>query len=157
MMIPLIFFLITHFYSVSDPGEIYWSPERKLTYSDFKAPIPSITYWAATTTSNVGFSYSTTNDKISGIKVYCAFNSQKSWMKTRTKEVLAHEQLHFDITEFFDGKNQFAELFKSTTTACEEMQTKYDDATNHGVDAEVQQEWKIKVESMLSSVEQYPK
>ncbi len=170
-MIPLLIFLFTHFYQDKNPDQILWSADRKLMYSDFKGEVPNTTSWAATTFSNVGFNYETLNDKITSISVFCSFSISKSWMKNKTQVVLKHEQLHFDITEYFtrkfykealllsnmpDSKSHFKELFEQSTRECEIMQNAYDNETNHGTDGVSQKEWQTKINLLLSSSPSYP-
>lgn len=158
--------------SVETDDEIRWSQRSELGFSDFKGEVPSNTPWAALTSSFIYFTYSTTNGKISTIKVYASFKKKESWMKTNRDDVLAHEQLHFAITEYFARKlysdaQQLKQrsgnispaanaLFQSINSDCDKVQQDYDDETDHGVNAEAQEKWKKKVALMLKDFEAYP-
>ncbi|MEO5675640.1 MAG: hypothetical protein ABIQ74_13435 [Chitinophagales bacterium] len=149
--------------------EIRWKSDKKLTYADFKGRVPSATTWAATTNSMIYFAYQTLNGSVSEINVYSSFIPSKSWIKRKLPEVLAHEQLHFDITEAFarkfyaeaikksygpgDGLNK---LFREVNDECDQLQQLYDDETNHGIVAEEQEKWSLKVRKLLELYEPYP-
>src|SRR4029078_3590622 len=90
--------------SFSLPDDIRWKESGKLSFEDFKGNVPGFTPWAATTSSQISFYYESVNGKLSKVVVYASFNKEKSWMKKKLPEVLAHEQLHFDITEIFARK-----------------------------------------------------
>ncbi|MEP7127288.1 MAG: DUF922 domain-containing protein [Chitinophagales bacterium] len=153
-------------------NEIRWNDRSKIAYDDFKGVVPENSPWAALTASYIYFTYSTTNGKISTVKVYSAFKKNESWMKTNREDVLGHEQLHFAIAEYYTRK-LYADaqllkekpgdisvaankLFKSINEACDQLQQTYDSETEHGVKTEEQARWKKKVESMLDEYEAYP-
>jgi len=153
----------------SPSAEIRWQETRKLTFADFKGAVPAFSSWAATTQSTINFSYSETNGKLSNVIVYASFTPEKSWMRKRIPEVLAHEQIHFDITEVFArkfyhevmnetsfSKEKLRDLFKSENAACEELQQQYDDETEHGTKEEMQEKWKETVSKLLESNAPYP-
>ena len=149
--------------------DIRWQETRKLTFADFKGAVPDYSSWAATTQSNINFSYAEVNGKLSNVVVYASFTPEKSWMRKRLPEVLSHEQVHFDITELFArkfyhevmsgvsfSKEKLRDLFKSENSACDKFQQQYDDETEHGTKEEMQAKWKEKVSTMLQSSEPYP-
>jgi hypothetical protein len=155
--------------SFSSGDEIRWQESRKLTFTDFKGNVPAVTPWAATTSSVISFSYETLNGKLTKVVTHASFDPQKSWMKKKSPEVLAHEQLHFDITEVFTrklyhdiveknsaDKKELTNLFQQKNKECEEMQQQYDDETDHGTIEEAQAKWKEKIAAMLQSEEPYP-
>jgi hypothetical protein len=153
-------------------GEIKWPEGKKLTYSDFEGRVPPNTPWAALTSSNIYFTYQTSNGKLSSFLVYASFRKKNSWIKIKNEAVLNHEQLHFDITETFTRKlykeisllkdshgdipKQVTELFKRINNECDQMQQQYDAETQHGTLPEEQESWKKKVEKMLSDYPPYP-
>lgn len=172
-MTGIIIFLFTLFINPPSEGtnEIRWSADRKLTYSDFKGPVPPSSPWAATTRSNISFSYETVNGKLTNVAVYSTFSRDKSWMKTKIPVVLQHEQLHFDITEVFarrfyadvmkqqdlvNPKEKLNQLFSEANKLCGKMQEQYDSETQHGIVAEEQEEWTTRISEMLKSAVPYP-
>src|SRR5215217_5200987 len=145
--------LFTRIFLNSFADDIRWSEHRHLTYSDFTGPVPSSSHWAATTKSNILFSYDFRNNELHGVVVYSSFTPSKSWMKNKIPAVLKHEQLHFDITELLARKlyaqaseligshvtpEQLKELFKKANADCNDLQNEYDDESEHGVDEEKQ-------------------
>lgn len=152
--------------------EIRWMDRHELTYSDFKGKVPGNTPWAALTSSYIYFTYGTTNGRLTSYKVYASFRKSESWMKIKNEEVLAHEQLHFDISEAFTRKlyaqvqelknksgdipKQASDLFNRMNSECDQTQQLYDEETDHGVNEEEQLKWKKKVEELLSSYDPYP-
>jgi hypothetical protein len=155
-----------------EADEIRWSQKSELDYSDFKGAVPGNTPWAALTTSYIYFTYSTSNGKISTFKVYASFKKNESWMKTARADVLAHEQLHFAITEYFARKlysdaqqlksqsgNVAASanaLFNAVNKECDQMQETYDDETEHGVDIAKQEKWRMRVAGLMKQYDPYP-
>jgi hypothetical protein len=102
------------------------------------------------------------------ISVYCCFTKSESWMKERGKTayILSHEQHHFDIsyistllfikklqqTSF--GQNDYLEQLKTIHTAAvqqmRELQRRYDEETNNGINTAKQEEWNNTIEKKLS-------
>jgi hypothetical protein len=167
-----LLFLVALCAAFSPSGdEIRWSTERRLNYRDFAGALPASTPWAATTNSSIHFSYEERNRTLQSVTVYSAFDPSSSWMKTKSPDVLRHEQLHFDITEFFARKfyssataqigqsgasAKLKSLFQQINQECMEMQEAYDKESEHGVNAGRQQEWEKKVTQWLRSTPPYP-
>ncbi|TPG38197.1 DUF922 domain-containing protein [Flavobacterium pectinovorum] len=88
-----------------EKDEILWDKNRKLTWEDFKGmPDGSDSLIVAGTTSTIKFEYSTTKNMITNYKLVSIFIKSKSWSITNSIQLLAHEQLHFDITELYARK-----------------------------------------------------
>lgn len=152
--------------------EIRWADRNVITFEDFKGGAPEESPWAALTASYIYFNYSTSNGRISTIKVYASFKKNESWMKTKRDDVLGHEQLHFAITEYFarklyadaqalkektgDLSTAANSLFRKINESCDRMQATYDSETEHGIKTEEQASWKTKVEAMLKEYDAYP-
>lgn len=88
---------------------IVWSNDRKLIWEDFTG-IPDTTEshpiltTVAVTSSVIKFEYDTKNNMVIKYKLEPIFIKSKSWTITNDIRVLAHEQLHFDITELYARK-----------------------------------------------------
>ena len=145
------------------PSEtIYYTPNKKLLWSDFigKPPAPSSTQ--AVTSSGFGYSadMKSTNGKgVINIRVYCFFNKIKSWVRAigKTNYILEHEQHHFDATYItaydFEEKLKTANIttenmdsllgsiYKEANAARVKMQNDYDTQTKNGILKEKQAEW----------------
>lgn len=101
------------------------------------------------------------------------FNISKSWFKqsNHNDHVLAHEQLHFDITALKTcemvnriksttfTKDNYQELLEQfsddVNRATNDMQEQYDAETDHGIIEQRQKEWEIKVKKELNSINCY--
>ena len=90
-------------------------------------------------------------------------------MKKRLPGVLAHEQLHFDITEIFARKlyadvskrsaatkDELNQLFQEANNECDKMQQEYDQQTDHGTIEDKQARWSDQVSQMLQTSKSYP-
>lgn len=155
--------------------ELPWRKDFKLTYTDFEA-IPNKNHpYAAITYSGMsyGFSAEVVNGEVSvDYEVKCFFVANKSWMKMHLADenLLAHEQLHFDITELFARKlrkqlskmtfteNVKAEIraaYKEQHEAKKQYQNLYDEETNHSKRIKKQKEWEVKVANELAALEKF--
>jgi hypothetical protein len=106
-MLPRLLVIFFFFLNASSNDEvtISWSDAKKLTWSDFKGQVEQNTDAVAVTASGITFSFSVSqsNEKIIDFnaEVEAHFYPDKSWyLKDKGDDhILAHEQLHFDITE----------------------------------------------------------
>jgi hypothetical protein len=158
--------------ALPDDDEIHWTKRQTLTFDDFQSMVPDNTSWAALTSSYIYFTYGTSNGNLTSMRVYASFRKKESWMKIKNENVLAHEQLHFDITEVFTRKlyseaqelkgkkgnipQQVKDLFNTINDQCDLVQRQYDNETVHGTRNEEQEVWKKKVAQMLIQYPEYP-
>ena len=140
------------------PQHISW---RKLNYSDFKGP--SKGSFAALSTTQINLE-TTEEGGCYRFKAAARFLPHLSFIK-ETK-VLAHEQLHFDITELFARKINSAlsplqncsykqcsrayQIHDSLIKEWNKFQELYDTETGHSMNKEMQQKWGVKIDSLLS-------
>ena len=93
------------FISINDADTLLWSDDLKLTWGDFKGDQKVESNAVAVTASGITFSYKVrkANSRIIDFtpSVEAHFYPEKSWVKIELADnyILAHEQLHFDITE----------------------------------------------------------
>jgi len=97
------------------PGVICWQPNRKLRWRDFQASAPPAdartpphTRLAACCASEIAvLPYRDEHDRAT-LRVESFFVKSRSWVRDSlgpaSRQHLAHEQLHFDITELFARK-----------------------------------------------------
>lgn len=151
---------------------IFYSTERKLTWSDF-AGVPSHNSgFAAITRSGFGMHWSDDYDGYSTIinlTVPVYFIKSKSWVKQHARKdyELAHEQLHFDITmlvaqrfitslQQMDLDRNYAytiqQEYRKFYNQLKVMQNNYDSETNHGLIKSKQKEWRDWIESELENL-----
>ncbi|KFB00707.1 hypothetical protein IA57_09595 [Mangrovimonas yunxiaonensis] len=153
-------------FSQDNEQAIPWHDTLSLSWTDFKARPDHTSSAAAVTASGFVFAYAvkTTNEKITGFnaEVTSWFYPDKSWFKKAlvNDRVLAHEQLHFAITELFARKlrQQLSQLnvsdkIKDTIDhahanalkALAAYQDQYDTETDYSRNLEAQLRWQQQV------------
>jgi len=165
----MAFFLFT---GLTTSDVIYWSNDYRLTWDDFAGqPHFEKLDVSAITSSGIIHYEGCENDMLT-CKVQAYFEKKESWVKdeAKTEYHLAHEQIHFDITELHTRKlrkalvdRQFKceekESFEAFVTAYIENwkndQQTYDLLTHHSVDRKVQRAWYYKINMELSLLEDY--
>ncbi len=153
---------------------VFYSFDRKLNWSDFKAR-PSVRgQYAATVFASFGYEV---DAKVNGnvlvlaihVKVYTV--KSMSWVLPEAKNdyTLAHEQTHFDIAKIaaenfrqqvaaeglsvddYDSEIQYR--FIEAYRAMHDEQKRYDDQTNHGLNRAAQARWQEKVARQLLALQ----
>lgn len=121
----LFFFIILYNINVfpqqtfENDSIIYWSEDRKLLWEDFNGEKESEVIINSqnriVAASKIAIDY-INSQKIKII--ITSFEKEKSWSTTKSKDVLEHEQLHFDIAELFARKirKAFVELKNQNIT-----------------------------------------
>ena len=161
------FLLVLFFLPGKQPSHmIDWKADRKLTWKDFEAKPQTQTDNAALTSSNINFQFGYGS---SGFKysITCRFDKSRSWVKIKTDHILAHEQGHFDIAEIHARKLKKAlseykyneatvsaeinKIYQGMMQQHHEMQSLYDQQTDHSRNNEKQAEWSKKIADALSS------
>ncbi|MDX2361980.1 MAG: DUF922 domain-containing protein [Crocinitomicaceae bacterium] len=152
---------------------IVWSADSKLNWSDFQAEPDLNDEYLARSWVQIGLTSKQYEDKVV-IQVPTYFYKSRSWSKKKSStNLLAHEQLHFDITELMarhirqefseykltDVKSGFKELksiyHKYYSTELDKYSRAYDAETNHGIIREEQEKWESKIAQELKSMEDY--
>ncbi|WP_426430900.1 DUF922 domain-containing protein [Winogradskyella sp. HB-48] len=160
----------------SNEETITWNDTRKLTWEDFKGSPNSNSDAVALTASGITFGYSvkTTGKRIIGYStsVQAHFYPNKSWYLTEKADnyILAHEQLHFDITELYvrkfrqqlerlvvnqNIKTQMNQIHVAINEALDKTQKTYDEQTNHSINVEAQNYWGNYIKEELKKLEKY--
>lgn len=171
-----LLFLFPLFCSISraqNTDTLYWTPERKLVWDDFKGAPDTQTNLLAMTYAGIGFQLACENDKLKA-NIFCYFNQKNSWTKDKESEyLLRHEQLHFDLTELYTrklrqrinevsdpcGKNfgKLNNIYQVIFTECENEQNLYDKESNHSMNKQKQQEWELQIAKDLKTMEKFAK
>lgn len=160
----------------SNDKAISWRDDVKLTWNHFKGTPNSNISAAALTASGITFEFSVkeTNERVIGFntKVYAHFYPDKSWYikEQGDAHILAHEQLHFDITELYarkfrkqiDGlkvsntiKSQLRSLHEKLNKDLAVTQNTYDRETDNSLNLEFQNIWNSFVKLELKKLEAY--
>jgi predicted secreted Zn-dependent protease len=172
----IIAFLTISFAVPKEEITISWTSERALTWNDFKAKPQLDTDVVALTASGITFSYSAKSNATDIVsfatKVESHFYPNKSWfVKERANAyILKHEQLHFDITELYvrklrqqisilkvsnSIKSQLEDLHQNINNELSEMQSLYDEQSQHSINKEEQAKWQSYVKSELKKLEAF--
>ena len=148
-----------------------WNEKRKLTWSDFKGKPNKLSRNEALTDSGMSIGLSC-DDKNSEVTIECFFDPKKSWVKNgKSDYLLAHEQLHFDITELFVRKlrrkidqlgndcqklnDYIEEYYNNNYNAFVAYQHAYDSESKHSLNKEKQAYWEKKVARELEQLKPY--
>jgi len=145
--------------------------DAPLAWSDFKGMADSLSQWGALTHSGIRLRYEYRKNKDSMtavIRLLPFMDMGKSWCKSAAMNdyTLAHEQRHLDIaavvtaelaaeirkTDFHlvDFAQTIMKLHSKYIDRLDVMQQAYDDATAHGDNYAVQQEWNGRIAALLS-------
>ena len=159
--------------SMSPSDVIYYNPNNKLTWENFRGKPVEGGRTAAITMSGFGYSASMHATGQKGqldIQVYCFFNKNKSWVKPgrNTAYILTHEQHHFDVSyiaaNIFIDKIQSAEMtnanynillpriYNECIDIMNKMQDDYDNQTQNGQEKEAQVKWNKFIDDKISFI-----
>jgi hypothetical protein len=152
---------------------IRWNDTYHLNWSDFQGKVPSGTDFSAQSDCQFSFGATPEYDQLTlkiRISLAACFVKSGSWAKESDKrpELLAHEQLHFAICEWYlrqlkeeirnttlslwDSEQQLKKLFSTKWNEYLVAQDAYDEETQHGIIKEKQQEWEEKVMRSLKEI-----
>lgn len=157
-------------------NKVNWQ-EKSLKWSDFSGKPDENSSFHATTNSGISYSWSL---RLSEVKteffyeVETFFYPDLSWVKPEKKNLLllAHEQVHFDITELHgrklrkimdqytpggktEHKKVLERIYQRNETSRRQMQEKYDRETRHGQNEEAQTQWEDFIKAELSKLNEY--
>ena len=162
--------------SLNDEETISWNESKKLSWTDFQGPKKSSSDAAAVTASGITFSYTVgkTDGQITNFNAlaYAHFYPGDSWfIEDRCNDhILAHEQLHFDITELYvrifryrlerlevsqNIKSELNKMYKTVKEELAEMQHQYDTQSQHSINKEEQAKWAAYVTENLNKFDAY--
>jgi len=161
---------------LNNESTILWREDLKLTWNDFKGEQHVETNAVAVTASGITFSYKVrkANSRIVDFtpSVEAHFYPDKSWVKLEQADdyILAHEQLHFDITELHVRKLKkqistlkitqnlgsiLDKLHQNINKELSVMQNKYDLESNNSINKEVQLKWEKFIDDELKAYQNY--
>lgn len=150
--------------------------QNALTWEDFKAPPDPNSPFTANTSSGISYSWSLKTSVLGKeykYEVHSFFNPGKSWVKNGgSVHLLAHEQLHFDITELharklrkamtqFDFKKSLEvkaalqAIYQKMERERASMQNKFDLETRHSMDEAAQLKWQEFIEVELEKLDDF--
>lgn len=158
--------------SFDEKKKLEWNEFYKLTWDDFQGqPTPKAAGDAATSVKIIALPYLVKNK--AKYDVHVVFNRDKSWKRDQSPELLAHEQLHFDLAELYarmirkkiqelndQGIYEVKTLNKAIQHLLEESNAadrQYDIETLHGALDQKQAEWTKRIKQELEALNAYKK
>ncbi len=171
----LLLFLVFTTSTMTVGQNIKWSADRNLVWADFQGPVDASSIFHAQTQSGVKYSYrwqSSYSKTTYTFEVFSYYDKSLSWVKRSksTDALLAHEQLHFDISELHARKlkqtitkfkftkrydSEIIKLFKENQKAREFMQEEYDRETEHMKNREKQLKWQKYIADELDRLAEF--
>ncbi|MDZ7898593.1 MAG: hypothetical protein U5N85_11290 [Arcicella sp.] len=159
-------------YEIDSPEKgdtIFWSPSRKMSWSDFTGTMPKSSKYSAQIFNN--FEYlaplKLTDGKLTillQMKVYMLKSGSWTSSTTLSDYSIAHEQLHFDIAKVtverfkqkakqiltidnYDSELQllFIEMYREMNR----LQREYDEESNHSINVAGQLKWQSQISEEL--------
>lgn len=155
--------------------KLSWAEERMLSWDDFKASPKKHLPYKANTNSGISFSWNST-ERERGIElnyeVGSNFYPNRSWVKEieEVEYLLAHEQLHFNITELHARKlrkalenyeagdkmkKELDAIYSEIEQQHSQMQQQFDKETNHSINKEAELKWRHFVKLELDKLSDY--
>ncbi|MFD1095421.1 DUF922 domain-containing protein [Salegentibacter chungangensis] len=154
-----------------------WDENRPLTWEDFKGEAPKDRAYKFQANSSTGIAYDwyyghKNGEPILRYSVTSNFYPNLSWVRNPEDKVylLAHEQLHFDISELHARKLRKAmdeyeigrnirrdllRLYNTIEKERQEMQKAFDVETHNGMYKDVESRWRNFIAEELKKLEQY--
>lgn len=153
--------------SSNDTCCIEWK-ERRLQRSDFRyTKMPGTKYAVSATSIRMSFFNLDGKVILKSASVFI-FDKSNTNIDSMSSYNVAHEQLHFDITEYFRRKFmqeiilkklkseiEIKNAYDKISEQCNLFHDQYDLQTSHGQKRTEQLEWKNKIERLLDSISLY--
>jgi hypothetical protein len=166
-MKPALIYLATFSFLIPEnvlaQNYLEWS-ETKLSWNNFAIKHLPHSRTGAITASGIYFSYTKSNQLLD-VEIKAQMDTEASWVNSHSMndDVLAHEQLHFDISELharmlrkyfsdhprIDKFQKPETIYKNYMNLMRKMQNDYDQQTHHGNNKAMQLMWQNKIENML--------
>lgn len=171
-----LFLAVTEVFSQLPENKMTWQ-EHPLTWNDFKGTPEAGNPFDANTNSGISYSWSLRSseketDFLYSVETY--FYPDLSWVKPdkKSNDLLAHEQLHFDITELHARKlreamknyklpekekikEELKKIYRDIEYSRTQMQERYDLETDHSQNVQAQQKWKNFIKSELEKLKAF--
>lgn len=169
----LLFTVTDEVFSQLPENKMTWQ-EHPLTWNDFKGTPETGNPFDANTNSGISYSWSLKlsvkeTDFLYSVETY--FYPDLSWVipDKKSNDLLAHEQLHFDITELHARKlrkamrnyklpeqekikEELKKIYRDIEYSRTQMQERYDLETDHSQNVQAQQKWKNFIKSELEKL-----
>lgn len=170
MKLLVLFLLISPYLSSAQLLE--WNEYYRLTWDDFQGkPTPVSKGDAGTFVQIKAKPYLVGGEAFYDVHAY--FDREQSWATEKSRSLLAHEQLHFDIAELYarkirkrihqlksEGVKDVSKINAAVRHLLEESNEadiRYDAETLHGSLRSKQAQWEEKVSNEMASLERFKK
>jgi predicted secreted Zn-dependent protease len=147
---------------------IVWQTDRKLSWEDFQSQADQQERLHAMTSTNIEVQANCYGNQMQ-YEVKCVFKTKDSWSKNKNSlSLLAHEQLHFDLTEVHarllrqklsqtqglcgKDKTRFSKIVDSYFAGWQTEQEQYDRESGHGLNQEQQLAWETRIAKQLEDL-----
>ena len=168
----LSLFLSGQSHFIRDANEIEWHPDRELSWYDFKAYPDFGSHFSALSSTYLEETHGCNEAGDFYFEVKAFFVQDLSWSFDKTSvSLLKHEQLHFDITEYFARllRKEFSTLKKPCDLSAVQLKNIvdsifidmesahefYDRHTIHGLRKDNQMLWDDMISKKLKSLDEY--
>ena len=158
--------------ALTESTSIEWNEFYKLRWADFNGSPAETAAGDAGTVVQIKAKPFLVKGKVA-YDIRAFFDRQKSWKRDESRELLAHEQLHFDLAELYarkirqkiselhragvdDAKTYNLEIGKILTES-NEVDMQYDLETLHGALDKKQAEWATSIKADLASLRAFKK
>lgn len=154
----------------TDDIGIIWHESRRLNWDDFQCAADEKEELHAMTSTNIDVKARCFGNLIQ-FDVKCVFVTKDSWSKNKiSKRLLAHEQMHFDLTEVYarilreklsktqnlcGNSAELGKLVQKCFTDWKKEQDRYDTETNHGLILEKQAIWEDIIAQRLAALQTF--
>lgn len=151
---------------------IPWQDSHKLSWEDFKASPDPNSKNAALTSSTINIEFGYDEEGLT-FSIRCSFDKNRSWVRIRNNDVLAHEQGHFDIAEVharmlykamkeykFNAKTVGQDIngiYENMMNLHRQAQTLYDKETDYSRNSVHQEDWLKKIQQQLTDLKAFAK
>jgi hypothetical protein len=152
--------------------EIPWIKDKSLAWRDFAGEADTTSTYAAVTSSRIKYTYNwALKDSVYKItfKLENVFNTKASWVKNgkQNRDLLHHEQLHFDINELFtrrlaaalnsaiytsNFREEINNIYQKIIAEERDFQIKYDSQSIHSRDWGLQVVWEQHIHKELEDL-----
>jgi len=156
----------------SEDNEILWQAGQKLTWADFQGEPESNNHYSAISATYIQITHGCSEAGKFAYHVKTAFVRDQSWTRDAySEELLEHEQVHFDLTEYYARVMRFQvaqledpcgmpleDLRAVTGQVYKELELAhrlYDMQTQHGLNEMHQEIWNGFVASSLNVLTDY--
>ena len=172
-MVLLLAFNIFHALAQpTEANEVFWDADQSLNWEDFKGTPEVTSNFSAVSATYIETTHGCSENGSFAYQVRAAFVKDQSWTRdVHSQDLLEHEQLHFDLTEYFARKmrHELGELVSPCDKPLEKIKIKidslyaqmehahqlYDIYTQHGLDHQQQGEWEDYIAKKLKKLNKY--